>query len=102
MGIHREERRKFLQLAGGALGLGALPPGVARALDMPAAHVTGTIKDVQHVVILMQENRSFDHYFGTLRGVRGYGDPRPLTLPSGQSVWNQPALTITAAAAKLR
>ena len=39
----------------------------------------------------MQENRSFDHYFGTLRGVRGYGDPRPVMLPSGRSVFHQPS-----------
>ena len=94
VGSRRDERRKFLQLAmgamGGAAGAAALPAGVREALALPAANVTGTIKDVQHVVILMQENRSFDHYFGTLRGVRGYGDPRPLTLPSGQSVWKQP------------
>jgi phospholipase C len=38
----------------------------------------------------MQENRGFDHYFGTLRGVRGFGDPRPITLPSGDPVWKQP------------
>src|SRR5581483_4850275 len=49
-----------------------------------------TIKDVGHVVILMQENRSFDHYFGTMRGVRGFGDPRPIDLPSGRPVWAQP------------
>ncbi|HZZ31200.1 MAG TPA: phospholipase C, phosphocholine-specific [Phenylobacterium sp.] len=85
------ERRRFLQLAAGAAGAAALPPGVAKALSLPAARVTGTIDDVQHVVILMQENRSFDHYFGTLRGVRGYGDPRPIALPTGQSVWKQPA-----------
>ena len=35
----------------------------------------------------MQENRSFDHYFGVMRGVRGFGDPHPATLPSGQPVW---------------
>jgi len=73
------------------MGASALPPGVAKALSLPAARVTGTIADVQHVVILMQENRSFDHYFGTMRGVRGYGDPRPIALPGGQSVWKQPA-----------
>ncbi len=39
---------------------------------------------------MMQENRSFDHYFGTLRGVRGFGDPRAVKLPSGRSVWHQP------------
>ena len=38
----------------------------------------------------MQENRSFDHYFGTMRGVRGFGDPRAVKLPSGKPVWHQP------------
>ena len=38
----------------------------------------------------MQENRAFDHYFGTLRGVRGFADPRPLMLPGGASVFHQP------------
>jgi phospholipase C len=85
------DRRGFLQLAAGAAVGAALPPGVTRALQLPANRLTGTIRDVEHVVILMQENRSFDHYFGTLRGVRGYGDPRPIALPSGEPVWNQPA-----------
>src|SRR5882757_466346 len=38
----------------------------------------GSLDDVEHVVILMQENRSFDHYYGTMRGVRGYGDTAAL------------------------
>jgi phospholipase C len=87
----RSDRRAFLQLAAGAALVSTLPPGVAEALALPANRVTGTIRDVEHVVILMQENRSFDHYFGTMRGVRGYGDPRPIDLPSGQPVWEQPA-----------
>src|SRR5258706_14916137 len=87
----RSDRRAFLQLAAGAaLGSAILPPGVAEALALPANRVTGTIEDVQHVVILMQENRGFDHYFGTMRGVRGFGDPRPIDLPSGRPVWAQP------------
>ncbi len=45
---------------------------------------SGTIADVKHVVILMQENRSFDHYFGTLRGVRGFGDKQILIYPNGR------------------
>ena len=49
----------------------------------------GKLADIEHVVILMQENRSFDHYFGTLRGVRGFGDPRPLRLRNGKPVWEQ-------------
>jgi len=66
------DRRTFLQLlASGAAGASILP-SITRALEIPAHHRTGTIADVEHIVILMQENRSFDHYFGTLRGVRGF------------------------------
>ncbi|HEY4461071.1 MAG TPA: phospholipase C, phosphocholine-specific [Streptosporangiaceae bacterium] len=50
----------------------------------------GDIRDIKHVVILMQENRSFDHYFGSLRGVRGFGDRSTITLPGGYPVWQQP------------
>jgi phospholipase C len=50
----------------------------------------GDIRDVKHVVILMQENRSFDHYYGSLKGVRGFGDRSTITLPGGYSVWQQP------------
>src|SRR5262245_60297018 len=83
------DRRTFLQLlASGALAA-AFPPSISRALSIPANRRTGTIRDVEHIVVLMQENRSFDHYFGTLRGVRGFGDPRPTTLPSGKAVWHQ-------------
>jgi len=86
-------RRQFLQMLGaaGATAAGALPPGIARALEIEADRRTGTIEDVQHIVILMQENRSFDHYFGTLRGVRGFADPRAVRLPSGKPVWYQPS-----------
>ncbi|MFD7440974.1 phosphocholine-specific phospholipase C [Streptomyces sp. NPDC059909] len=82
-------RRRFLQLAGGATALTMLSDSIARAAAIPAQGSTGTLQDVEHVVVLMQENRSFDHYFGTMKGVRGFGDPRPVTLPSGKSVWNQ-------------
>jgi autotransporter-associated beta strand protein len=44
---------------------------------------TGTIADVRHVVIFMQENRSFDHYYGTLHGVHGYSDHVMLTFQNG-------------------
>ncbi|MBT9330341.1 phosphocholine-specific phospholipase C [Paracidobacterium acidisoli] len=84
------DRRSFLKLlTTGALSA-AFPASISRALQIPAHHQTGTIDDVQHIVFMMQENRSFDHYFGTLRGVRGFGDPRTVRLPSGQSVWYQP------------
>ncbi len=51
---------------------------------------TGTLTDAQHVVILMQENRSFDHYFGTLKGVRGFADRSAIQIANGYSVFNQP------------
>ena len=85
----RASRRHFLQLAGGAAGAAASGV-IARALALPAAGKTGTLQDLEHVVIFMQENRAFDHYFGSLRGVRGFSDPRPLMLPGGASVFQQP------------
>ncbi|NII10776.1 phospholipase C, phosphocholine-specific [Oleiagrimonas sp. C23AA] len=89
-----DARRRFLKLGGSALGAalaaGRIPASIARAVSIPARRRTGTIADVAHVVILMQENRSFDHYFGALRGVRGFADPRPHVLPNGHDVWHQP------------
>jgi phospholipase C len=83
-------RRRFLQIAGATAGFTALSGSITRAAAIPAGRRTGTIKDVEHIVVLMQENRSFDHYFGSLRGVRGFGDPRPVALPGGKPVWYQP------------
>ena len=79
-------------MAGGATAMATLSPSIARAAAIPADRRTGTLADIEHVVVLMQENRSFDHYFGSLRGVRGFGDRSPVTLPSGQSVWHQDGL----------
>ena len=82
-------RRDFLRKAM-AGGLAATLPGVIRqALAVPAYRASGSINDVRHVVILMQENRSFDHYFGTLNGVRGFGDRHTIPLPNGRTVWQQ-------------
>ncbi|MDO9103506.1 MAG: phospholipase C, phosphocholine-specific [Methylovulum sp.] len=84
------ERRKFMQLMGTGTLVASLPASITRALAIPANNRTGTIKDIEHIIILTQENRSFDHYFGTLRGVRGFADPHAVTLPSGKPVWHQP------------
>ena len=81
------DRRRIL---GSGAGLAATFPAVIqRALAIPADMRSGTIRDVQHVVILMMENRGFDHYFGTLRGVRGFGDRHPAPLENGKPVWFQ-------------
>src|SRR5258706_10108329 len=84
------DRRTFLSFLGSAALPAALPQSIDRALAFPAHNRTGTIRDVEHIVILMQEDRAFGPYFGTLRGVRGYGDPRAVVLPSGRPVWHQP------------
>lgn len=83
-------RRGFLGMAAAAAGTSMFPPVIRDALAVSANNVTGTLADVEHVVIFMQENRSFDHYFGTLSGVRGFDDPRAIALPSGRPVWYQP------------
>ncbi|MFI9357476.1 phosphocholine-specific phospholipase C [Streptomyces lydicus] len=83
-------RRRFLQIAGATAGVSALSSSIARAAAIPAKRTSGSLNDVEHVVVLMQENRSFDHYFGSMKGVRGFGDPRPVILESGKSVWHQP------------
>ena len=89
--MQTHSRRQFLQRIAALAAAGALPPSIGRALTLPAQRRKGTLEDLEHVVILMQENRSFDHYFGTLRGVRGFGDTRALTLRDGLPVWRQPA-----------
>ncbi|GAB2897156.1 phospholipase C, phosphocholine-specific [Paraburkholderia jirisanensis] len=87
------DRRTFLsgavKTAGAAAALNALPASIAKALAIPANVHTGTIRDIKHIVVLMQENRSFDHYFGAMRGVRGFGDRLPVPVPGGEPVWNE-------------
>ena len=85
-------RREFLKraglLSGGMGALASLPSSIAKALGIEPAPGS-TFLDAEHVVILMQENRSFDHAFGSLRGVRGFDDPRAITIPGGKPVWLQ-------------
>ena len=51
-------RREFLRLAASAAGAAILPASIRTALAIPANRATGTIKDVEHVVILMQDRKS--------------------------------------------
>ena len=85
-------RRRLLSgaLQSAALGTAAtlLPAHLRRAIAQTPARV-GSLRDIKHVVLLMQENRSFDNYFGTLQGVRGFGDRFTIPLPNGLSVWQQ-------------
>jgi phospholipase C len=88
-------RRRVLGAGAAATALGAaslaLPPNVRKAIASPPPNIgRGGLSDVKHVVMLMQENRSFDHYFGVLSGVRGFSDPDALRLSNGRSVFFQP------------
>lgn len=74
-----DRRGLLLAGAGGALMI----PAIARAMTIDADVRTGSVADVGHVVILMQENRSFDHYFGAMKGVRGFADRFPIPVPDG-------------------
>lgn len=86
-----DSRREFLKkaaLLSGAAGFATLPASVQRALAIDPAPGT-TYLDAEHIVFLMQENRSFDHCYGALQGVRGFNDPRAIRLPNQNSVWLQ-------------
>jgi phospholipase C len=85
-------RRRLLgegaKLTAAALAASLLPPNVRRALSQSTP--VASLRDIKHVVLLMQENRSFDHYFGTLAGVRGFDDANAMQLSTGKSVFHQP------------
>ncbi|PWV53291.1 phosphocholine-specific phospholipase C [Chitinophaga sp. S165] len=88
MDTRRDFIKKAALLSGGTGLAGVLPASIQRALAIdPAAG--STFLDAEHVVLLMQENRSFDHALGTLRGIRGFNDPRAITLPNKNLVWLQ-------------
>ncbi|GAB3043569.1 phosphocholine-specific phospholipase C [Stenotrophomonas tumulicola] len=97
-------RRRLLQ-GGLAGGIAALLPSIARAAAIAPDARSHSLDDLQHIVVLMQENRSFDHYFGTLPGVRGFGDRFVVPaapLQAGQprrTLWLQPDAAGTAAIA---
>ena len=97
-------RRRFLQVGGAFAGAAAVGTGVSQfggitGQSQAAAAVrgghSGTMGDLKHVVILMQENRSFDHYYGTLRGVRGFSDKQILKYQDGTTIFEQPDKTRT-------
>ena len=75
----------------GVTAAGVLPLSLRRALAATAGQqASGKLTDIKHIVILMQENRSFDHYYGAMPGVRGFADPTAIKLSSGRTVFHQP------------
>jgi phospholipase C len=84
-------RREALR-GGAAVGASALMTNSLISKALAASTNCGSLRDIEHVVILVQENRSFDHYFGSYRGVTGFADPNvlPLSDGSGLSIFAQP------------
>ncbi|WP_055390005.1 alkaline phosphatase family protein, partial [Mycobacterium tuberculosis] len=79
-------RREFLAkvAAGGAGALMSFAgPVIEKAYG--AGPCSGHLTDIEHFVFFMQENRSFDHYFGTLSGTDGFNTVSPLFQQKG---WN--------------
>lgn len=96
-----------MRLTAGAAALSMVPEAIRNAMAIAANNRTGTIQDVEHIVIFMQENRAFDHYFGTMKGVRGFGDPFPIPVPdtnalTGKTVWYQRNDVATGAEPKIQ
>ena len=87
-----DSRRDFLKKTSLFAGLttvaNVVPPSLLKAMAIEPAPGS-SYKDAEHVVFLMQENRSFDHAYGTLKGVRGFNDPRVLKQENGNPIWFQ-------------
>jgi phospholipase C len=88
----RLSRRKFIGTGAALAGAAALAGYLPERLAAAAASTPSTfdLSQVKHIVYLMQENRSFDHYFGTYPKARGFSDPTAITLANGNSVFKQP------------
>ena len=86
-------RRRLLRQTARATALAAaysvMPPNLRTVLGQTIRR-SFSLENIKHVVLLMQENRSFDHYFGSLAGVRGFNDAQALKLSTGKSVFHQP------------
>ncbi|MHC5361716.1 phosphocholine-specific phospholipase C [Myroides sp. LJL110] len=85
-------RRDFIKIsslfASGLSFNSVMPSSIARALSIEPEKGSSFL-DAEHVVFLMQENRSFDHAYGSLTGVRGFNDPRAMRMPNDLPVWFQ-------------
>ncbi|MRG44226.1 phospholipase C, phosphocholine-specific [Chitinophaga sp. SYP-B3965] len=88
MNTRRDFLKKAALLSGSAALTSAMPSAIQRALAINP-ELGSTFYDAEHVVFLMQENRSFDHLFGSLQGVRGFNDPRAIRLSNQNKVWLQ-------------
>jgi phospholipase C len=85
-------RRRFLQIAAASSGLAVTGTDL---LSQAAANASTAIqpngsRGVRHVVILMMENRSFDHFLGWLPGADGRHDLTFVSAVDGNTYPNYP------------
>jgi phospholipase C len=57
--------------AAGVLSLSGAPPPPTASISAPRPTAPNGIDMIEHVIMVVQENRSFDHYFGTYPGADG-------------------------------
>jgi phospholipase C len=82
--IEVSRRQLMASMGGMVLASWALPSNLRKIIDgvsparLDSMRATAPISEIKHVVVLMQENRSFDHYFGAMPGVRGFNDPQAI------------------------
>lgn len=94
--VTRREILKISAATAAAEIVAALLPGCGSGRGGDGGGNTPTpacakLTDIEHVVILIQENRSFDHYFGSYRGVRGFSDKSPaFAQPDPANTGNPP------------
>ena len=83
-------RRAVLAGAGGAAAALLAACGGSTANRAAAVKPAGSdLGAIEHVVFLMQENRSFDHYFGTYPGVRGFSDHPSGDVKNFSQAWRR-------------
>src|ERR1700751_1250707 len=94
--MHNFTRRELLNRGAAATvaelaSLGLHGCGGGSVTSPPVLAACAKLTDIEHVVILIQENRSFDHYFGSYRGVHGFSDKSPaFAQPDPANTGNPP------------
>ena len=73
----------LLAAVGGGGGAGTATIGAATKVNAAGSDLGA----VEHVIFFMQENRSFDHYYGAYKGVRGFDDHPAASLGAFAQAW---------------
>ncbi|OAX81171.1 hypothetical protein ACJ72_04490 [Emergomyces africanus] len=81
---------RFVKTGLAIITFAGLLTAILLILLIERAEAVRSLKDIDHVIIFMQENRSWDTYFGTMAGARGYNDPNVQINPNGRPLWYQP------------